>query len=101
MRIPRENLRLLLKQIARTQPEELDCNQVYQLLDEFAERAAYGDDVAALIPLVQHHLELCLDCHEECEALLRILRANSSVARNSSFWDGGPDQAIDRAGRWM
>ena len=45
-------------------------------VDEFAEAVVQGKDVARLMPLVQQHLDLCPDCREEFEALLRVLRAN-------------------------
>jgi hypothetical protein len=63
----------LLRHLGRTQPEEYDCDQVHQVLDEFAEAARRGEDVAARLPLVQQHLEMCPDCWEEFQALLRSL----------------------------
>jgi hypothetical protein len=45
-------------------------------MDQFAEMVMRGEDVAHLMPLVQHHLDMCADCREEFEALLRILRAS-------------------------
>lgn len=39
-----------------------------------------GDDVARLMPLVQHHLDMCPDCREEFEALLRAVQAGMSAA---------------------
>lgn len=91
--MPRKTLRQLLEQIARTRLEELDCDQVYHLLDEFAERAASGGEVAVLLPLVQQHLELCRDCQEECEALLRALWAASCAAQGFFLLGDIPSQA--------
>lgn len=61
--------------IAQTQQHELNCDEVYELLDLFADMIARGEDAATLMPLVQHHLEMCPDCREEYETLLRSLEA--------------------------
>lgn len=71
-----EMLRKLANQIAHTREVELACDEVLALLDQFAEAVLQGEDAARLMPLVQHHLEMCGDCREEFEALLRILRAS-------------------------
>ena len=65
----------LVMGLAHTQAEELSCDEVYALLDVFAEMVSRGEDAAALMPLVQHHLEMCPDCHEELTALLRSMEA--------------------------
>ena len=67
-------LHRLLRQIALTQDKELDCGEVFALLDVYTEAAADGHDVSDLFPLVQHHLEMCPDCLEEYEALLSVLQ---------------------------
>ena len=58
---------------AQAEEDDLNCQGVHELLDQFAECAALGDDPAALLPLVQRHLGACPGCREEYEALLRIL----------------------------
>lgn len=69
------NAILLIQKLQRTADVELTCEEVFALLDEYVEMALRGEDVAALMPLVRHHLEMCADCREEFEALERILRA--------------------------
>ena len=64
---------MLAHMIAETTQEEIGCDEAYELLDQYAEIVARGDDPAVLLPLVHHHLSLCRDCREELEALLRIL----------------------------
>jgi anti-sigma factor ChrR (cupin superfamily) len=73
-----EALRKVLQQIENAQEVELTCDEVLALMDQFAEATLRGEDIARLMPLVQHHLEMCRDCREEFEALLRILQATSS-----------------------
>lgn len=53
----------------------LTCDQVFELIDLYTERAARGEDVAHLMPLVAAHLEMCPDCREHYEALERVLAA--------------------------
>lgn len=63
----------LLTMLSNTQEEELTCDEVFALLDQFAELAAQGEDVGKLMPLVQHHLDMCADCMEEYKVLERII----------------------------
>lgn len=63
----------MLGMISQTREVELSCDEVHQLLDEFAERVRRGEDVAQAMPLVKQHIEMCPDCREEFEALMRIL----------------------------
>jgi len=64
----------MLKMLDATREEELTCDEVFSLLDEFTELAGMGEDVGRLMPLVQHHLDQCDDCREEYELLDSILR---------------------------
>lgn len=64
---------------ATAREDDLSCDGVQQLIDQFAECAARGEDAAALMPLVQRHLERCPGCQEEYEALLRIIEGDNRV----------------------
>ena len=57
---------------------EISCDDVLDLLDQYVELEAQGEDVAHLFPLLKKHLDRCRDCHEEYEALTRILAASLS-----------------------
>lgn len=63
----------LLHRLAITEEQEISCDDVHDLLDQFSELKLQGEDVAQLMPLVHKHLELCPDCKEEHQALLRAL----------------------------
>ena len=65
----------LAKQLMRTSEEECACDEVFELLDQFAEASARGADTSALLPLVHQHLELCPDCKEEFEALVQAMKS--------------------------
>ncbi len=55
----------------------LTCDQVFELIDLYAERAERGEEVAHLMPLVAAHLDMCPDCREHYEALVRVLKEQS------------------------
>jgi len=62
--------------VADTDEVEISCDDVFELLDSYVELEARGEDVARLLPLVKKHLERCMDCREEFEALRRIIQAS-------------------------
>jgi hypothetical protein len=65
----------LIQMVENTQEVEFSCEDVYNILDQYTELVYRGDDSADLMPLVEHHIEICPDCREEFEALLQILEA--------------------------
>jgi hypothetical protein len=69
-----EAVRKLLLQIARTQQRELDCGEVFAVIDQYTEAMIAGADVQEEFAMVVQHLELCSDCLEEYEALLSVLQ---------------------------
>lgn len=72
---PPESFEKMIRQLEQTQEVEYSCDDVHRVLDQFAEAVIRGLDVRQLMPFVQRHLDMCPDCREEFEALLRILRA--------------------------
>ena len=65
----------IMQMLEATQAVELTCDEVLQLMDACAEAVLRGEDHRLAVPLFEKHLEMCGDCREEFEALLRILRA--------------------------
>jgi Asp-tRNA(Asn)/Glu-tRNA(Gln) amidotransferase C subunit len=68
-------LHKLMQMVENTQEVELSCEEVFEIIDQYTEMVLRGDDTTALMPLVEHHIEICPDCKEEFDALLRILEA--------------------------
>jgi hypothetical protein len=68
----------LMHMLKHTRREEASCEDVYEILDQYIELIARGEDAAQLMPLIKHHLDMCPECHEEYDALLRILEASPS-----------------------
>ena len=62
-----------LHMVETTEEEELSCDEVFELLDQYVELAGNENDAASLLPLVKKHLDRCRDCHEEYEALIRVI----------------------------
>lgn len=71
---PTDRALKMLRMLENTQDIELSCDEVLDLLGVYAEMALRGEDVSESLPLVKHHLEMCPDCREEYEALMRILQ---------------------------
>jgi len=78
-----EDMQNLLRRLEKTQEVEYSCDEANALMDQFAEMVIRGEDAAEMMPLVQHHLEMCPDCAEELEALLTILEATSQDGQSS------------------
>lgn len=64
----------MLQALAMTEEHEISCDDVFAVLDEFTEAAKRGENVLLLMPLVSQHLDMCPDCREEYETLLRMLQ---------------------------
>lgn len=75
---PDEMLVKLLRMVEDTDEIELSCDEVFEIIDQYVELEARGDDVSQLLPLVRQHLDRCRACQEEYEALARIIKATSS-----------------------
>lgn len=69
-------LERLMQMLENTEEVELSCDEVFDLLDQYAEMELSGEDAENLLPLVKNHLDKCKDCHEEYEALIRMLKAS-------------------------
>ena len=64
----------LLQAIYSTRPDELPCDECFEMADAYAELVMAGVDAAQVLPLVQDHLNRCPACREEFEALIDALR---------------------------
>ena len=75
MRLKEEALKKIVGKISKTRPEEIGCDTCYEELHGFADMIQKGEDPAKVMPLVQHHLEMCGSCGEEFDAFLEALQA--------------------------
>ena len=74
---PDEMMGKLLHMVGNTDEIEIGCDEVFELLDQYVELEARGENVSDLLPLVKRHLDRCRDCHEEYEALAKVYAATS------------------------
>ena len=66
----------ILRLLSQTTQAELSCDDVHELLDEYADYTMNREDAARLLPFVQQHLAMCPDCLEEYESLLKCLQGS-------------------------
>ncbi len=69
-----EMMQKMMAMLSNTQDVELTCDDVFAVLDQFAELAARGENVTQLMPLIQQHLDMCEDCREEYKVLKSIVQ---------------------------
>lgn len=61
-----------------TREHEASCDEVFDVIDKYAEAVVQGKDMRALMPLVHHHLQLCGACREELEMLLEMINLETA-----------------------
>ena len=54
--------------------EEMSCSDYFEQLPRYAELEAAGEDAAARLPEVRHHMHQCPECEEVYLGLREILR---------------------------
>jgi len=75
MKLSSEVLKKMVKSIAMTRPDEISCDECFEQLDQFTEQVLEGKPAAEAMPLVEDHLNRCIDCREEFEALLEAMKS--------------------------
>ena len=68
-----------LEMLEMTEEQELTCDEVHELIDQYVELKQRGENVEEIMPLVKHHLDICRDCFEEYEALLAALEFEATL----------------------
>lgn len=66
-------LKKLLEMVEKTEKQEMDCEEVFNVLDVYAEAMVRGEDISEMLLIVKNHLDICRCCSEEYEALKCIL----------------------------
>lgn len=66
-----DKIRELLRQAIATEPAEIDCEELLARVGAFVESATKGAELPAELRIVAQHLEICPECKEEIDALLR------------------------------
>jgi len=74
MTLSKQEISGLMRLIGLTKDDEINCEQCFSLVAEFAERQLTGRSIPEGLKAVEHHLAICGECREEYEALLRALQ---------------------------
>lgn len=54
------------------------CAEAYAMMDQYTELVASDEQARQLMPLVKNHMDMCPDCREEFEILLKIVHAENA-----------------------
>jgi len=76
---PDEGMAIKLKALATVKPNKPSCEEVFAVLDQFAEAVDRGENVLIFMPLVRQHLDVCPGCREEYETLLKVLQPDQRI----------------------
>ncbi len=71
--LSRAQLAELARLLASTAPEEVDCEVFHRHLAALVERHGAAVDTPELLRSLRQHIEVCPECREEFEALLRAM----------------------------
>ena len=71
---PDADMQKILRALAITEEQEISCEDVFAVLDQFVEAVQRGENVLLFMPLVRQHLDICPACREEYETLLKTLQ---------------------------
>ena len=73
MNLSDDQIRALLQAVSRTRGHELNCDECLGEVGAFAELTLKGRPAEDAFDLVQQHLQVCGECLEEFELLLKGL----------------------------
>lgn len=63
----------LMHMLINMHEEEMPCEDVFEVMDLYAEAVNRGEDVSQVMPLVEKHLIVCGMCREEFEMLMDMM----------------------------
>ena len=67
----------MMQALQMTEEKELACEEVFEVVDQYAELILRGEDGSEIMPLVHHHLAMCHECKDEFEMLLEMMQATA------------------------
>jgi hypothetical protein len=70
-----EKLKKIVRMIAETRDEELNCDGCFAEMNRFIDLLIEGKRPEEAMPLMQHHLDMCGECHEDFEALFAAIQS--------------------------
>ena len=79
----REQISDLLKALLATKPKEIDCDQFLTFAGALADSLEDGQEVPTELSMAFQHLEICPECREEFEALLKLNGISTEILGDS------------------
>ncbi|MEM6692227.1 MAG: hypothetical protein AAF664_22550 [Planctomycetota bacterium] len=73
MSLSRKQTQDLIDSVSSAKPDELDCDGCHELMAEFAELELSGKEIPEAMQAVRRHLDQCVCCNDEYNALLEAL----------------------------
>ena len=73
MKLTREQIEILLKAVANTSDDPLNCDHCFNYAAQFVETKLTGKTLCESMKLLQNHLENCDCCEREFQALLAAM----------------------------
>ena len=73
MALSGKEIESLLRLVALTREDEIDCEQCLQVVAEFAEHELAGKSISDGLKAVEHHLAICDECRDEYLALRKTM----------------------------
>ena len=71
--LPNETVLGFLRVLETVDHEEITCDELYEKLDQYVDLEVDKKDAARIMPLMREHLDVCPECCEEYETLLRVV----------------------------
>ncbi len=80
MKLSNDQLKSLSAVLDKTREFELNCNECLDLVSEFAELELAKQSIPTALQAVAHHLDLCQECREEYDTLLKAIQEFGDLA---------------------
>jgi len=84
MLLDQDKIKMLLQTLVLTRETEVDCDECFDSMAEFAESQLSGKSVPAALVAIDEHIRICADCADE----FQILKKTISDLDDSVDFDG-------------
>ena len=75
-------MKKLLRSLANIDPDEIGCDDCFELVDQYVELELAGQNPEEALPMVKDHLNRCSACHEEYRALYQAVKSLANQQEN-------------------
>lgn len=82
--IEAQAMKKLLRSLANINPDEIGCDDCFEVVDQFVELELEGKDAEEALPTVKDHLNRCEACREEYRALYQAVKSLAEESEDPS-----------------